>query len=205
VAESDYKQLIRECVLRDGDFIKATFSGRDRSVAWIKVVVRPVLVQGKKRMQFSYFDTKKDITKNYRDEESAEMLEQLMALEFKNVHVQTASRVLTITVTHKGKAIIRTGKAESQPRDANLSHDRQKARVLTATGAAPFLKAVGIMSEDGKIRADMQSKFRQINEFLKLVQQTGELEKRPGGLPGPAGRPHPGARWPGTGRAGPAR
>jgi Methyltransferase domain len=33
------------------------------------------------------------------------------------------------------------------------------------------------MSEDGKIRADMQSKFRQINEFLKLVQQTGELEK----------------------------
>jgi Methyltransferase domain len=179
VAESDYKQLLRECVLRDEDFIKATFSGqhRDRTVAWIKVVVRPVLVQGKKHMQFSYFDTKKNITKNYRDDESAEMLEQLIALEFKNVHAQTASKVVAVTVTHKGKAIIRTGKAESQSREANLSHDRQKARLLTATDAAPFLKAVGIMSEDGKIRADMQSKFRQINEFLKLVQQTGELEK----------------------------
>jgi SAM-dependent methyltransferase len=128
-------------------------------------------------MQFSYFDTKKDITKNYRDDESAAMLEQLIALEFKNVHVQSARRVITVTVTHKGKAIVRTGTSESQPRDPNLSHDRQKARLLTATGAAPFLKAVGIMSEDGKIRADMQSKFRQINEFLKLVQQTGELEK----------------------------
>jgi SAM-dependent methyltransferase len=33
------------------------------------------------------------------------------------------------------------------------------------------------MSADGKIKADMQSKFRQINEFLRLVQQTGELER----------------------------
>src|ERR1700694_328666 len=49
VPESDYKQLIRERVLRDEDFIKATFSGQhqDRTVVWIKVVVRPVLVQGK--------------------------------------------------------------------------------------------------------------------------------------------------------------
>ncbi|MGH2479045.1 MAG: class I SAM-dependent methyltransferase, partial [Ktedonobacteraceae bacterium] len=51
------------------------------------------------------------------------------------------------------------------------------AGLLTAVDAAPFLQAVGIMTQDGKIKADMQSKFRQINEFLKLVQQTDELEK----------------------------
>ena len=33
------------------------------------------------------------------------------------------------------------------------------------------------MTEDGKIRADRQKKFKQTNEFLKLIQQTGELEK----------------------------
>ena len=179
VVDTDYKELIRECVLRDGDFIKATFSGqqRERAGAWIKVVARPVLVRGKKHLQFSYFDAKKDITKNYRGEESAEMLEQLLALEFKNVHIQTTHREIAITLTRKGKAMIHASNLESSPRATNLSHDRQKAMPLMADDAAPFLKAVGIMTADGKIRADMQSKFRQINEFLKLVQQTGELEK----------------------------
>ncbi|MEO8972498.1 MAG: SAM-dependent methyltransferase [Ktedonobacteraceae bacterium] len=191
MATTDYKQLIRESVfdghaeavpslpLNNEDFIKATFSGqhRDRTVPWIKVIVRPVLVQGKKHVQFSYFDAKKDITKNYQGDEAAEMLEQLLAFEFKNVHVQTTQNMLDITITQKGKAIIHTTKTVKQQQATNLSHDRQKNMLLSAADAAPFLKAVGIMTEEGKIRADMQSKFRQINEFLKLVQQTGELEK----------------------------
>ena len=112
VVTTDYKQLIRESILHDEGFIKATFSGqhRDRTVGagnvgarvvrcggvgpcgcpggvgeltsarWKKVIVRPVLVRGKKHTQFSYFDAKKDITKNYQGDESAEMLEQLIVL-----------------------------------------------------------------------------------------------------------------------------
>ena len=191
VATRDYKQVIRESILGgraeavptssfdNEDFMKATFSGphHDRSVPWIKVVVRPVLVHDKKHVQFSYFDAKKDITKNYQGDEAAEMLEQLIAFEFKNVHVQTRQQTLDITLTHKGKAVIHTAKVAQPPQKTPLSHDRQKNVLLSADDAAPFLKAVGIMTEEGKIWADMQSKFRQINEFLKLVQQTGALEK----------------------------
>ncbi|MDQ6660606.1 MAG: SAM-dependent methyltransferase [Chloroflexota bacterium] len=179
VVPTDYKQLIRESILNEEDFIKATFSGqhRDRTVPWIKVIVRPVLVRGKKHAQFSYFDAKKDITKNYHGDETAAMLEQLLALEFKNVHVQTTRNNVDVTITKKGKALISTTKSGNQRQETHLSHDRQKNVLLTPADAAPFLKAVGIMTEDGRIRADMQSKFRQINEFLKLVHQTGELEK----------------------------
>ena len=178
VATSDYKQIIQENILNNEDFVKATFSGqhRDKTVSWIKVIVRPVMVQSKKHVQFSYFDAKKDITKNYRDDEAAEMLDNLLAIEFRNVHVQTIQKMLDITVTHKGRAIIHTTNVEKQVQETRLSHDRQKNVLLSAEDAAPFLKAVGIMTEDGRIRADMQSKFRQINEFLKLVQQTGALE-----------------------------
>ena len=176
---TDYKQLIRDGILHNEDFIRATFSGQlgGRAVPWIKVIVRPVLVRGERYTQFSYFDAKKDTTKNYQGAESAEMLEQLIAFAFKNVHVQTATDNVAVTLTQKGKAFIHTTRSAGELREANLSHDRQKAVLLTAVEAAPFLKAVGIMTADGKIRADMQSKFRQINEFLKLVHQTGELEK----------------------------
>ncbi len=204
VATRDYKQVIRESILggraeavpsslgeggRDEavptlstgneDFIKATFSGqhRDQTVSWIKVIVRPVLVHDKKHVQFSYFDAKKDITKNYQGDEATEMLEQLIAFEFRNTHVQTSQKTIDITITHKGKALIHTSKVAQPLAETHLSHDRQKNVLLSAADAKPFLQAVGIMTEEGKIRADMQSKFRQINEFLKLVQQTGALEK----------------------------
>jgi SAM-dependent methyltransferase len=179
MAPTDYTQRLRDSILHDESFVRATFSGQNQAqtAPWIKVLVRPVLVRGKKHMQFSYFDAKKDITKNYQGDEAAEMLEQLLALGFKNMHVQTAHTNITVTLTSKGKALIHTSKTGDQMHTTDLSHDRQKAVLLTADEAAPFLKAVGIMTQDGKIKADMQSKFRQINEFLKLVQQTGELEK----------------------------
>jgi SAM-dependent methyltransferase len=39
--------------------------------------------------------------------------------------------------------------------------------------SAPFLEAVGILTKGGKVKADRQGKFRQINEFLRLVEETG--------------------------------
>lgn len=179
VGTTDYQQLIRDAILHDEAFIKATFSGqkRDDSAPWIKVTIRPVLLRGKKHTQFSYFDAKKDITKNYQGDETADMLEQLLALGFKNIHMQTTHKNVDVTITQKGKILLHTAKAANQVREADLSHDRRKTALLSAADAAPFLKAVGIMTEEGKIKADMQSKFRQINKFLELVQQTGELEK----------------------------
>src|SRR5260370_29591722 len=123
VVTTDYKQLLRDSILHDEDFMKATFSGQhgDRAVPWIKVVVRPVLVRGKQHTQFSYFDAKKDITKNYWGDETAEMLEQLIALEFKNVHVQTIHNNVDVTIMNKGKTIIHTTKPVNQLQETNLS------------------------------------------------------------------------------------
>jgi SAM-dependent methyltransferase len=179
IVTTDYQQLIREHILNEEDFIKATFSGKhqDKTVPWLRVVVRPVLVRGQRHLQFSYFDAKKDITKNYRGDESAEKLEELLVLGFRNVHIQTAKREIAITLSSKGKPLIRSTRPAHQLAEVNLSHDRQKNVLLTAGDAAPFLKEAGIMTREGKIRADMQGKFRQINEFLRLVQQTGALEK----------------------------
>ena len=176
----DYKQIVRENVVNDKDFIKATFSGQQKgsSIPWLKVAVRPVIIQGKKHLQFSYFDAQKDITKNYKDTEVIEKLEQLLELVFKDIHIETVHNDIHIAITKKGKPLIHNKKLSSTEIHApSLSHDRQKRVLLAGEDAAPFLKELGIMGEDNKIKVDMQSKFRQINEFLKLVQQTGELQK----------------------------
>jgi hypothetical protein len=64
----------------------------------------------------------------------------------------------------------------SVKRAPSLEHDRQKSLLLTVGAPDPFLQAIGIMTREGKVRARMRKKYRQINEFLKLVLETGVAE-----------------------------
>jgi SAM-dependent methyltransferase len=171
--EQDYKKQVQERILANESFVRAVFSGQQKgsSLQWGKVVVRPVEIKGALNLQFSYFDEKKDITRNYPLEESATQVDELLALPFRNIFVENSTGSLQVNISKKGKALVNEIKAVS-PSIQDLSHDRQKSRLLTAENAEPFLKAVGIMTQDGKIRADMQRKFKQINEFLRLVDET---------------------------------
>lgn len=177
--DSDYKQLVRERILDSGAFIRAVFSGEQKgaSVPWVKVVVRPVELKGQVHWQFSYLDDKKDITKNYL-EEAASKVDELLALPFRNIFVESGAGNVQVNFTKKGKALVSKSKPSAVSTD--LSHDRQKNKLLTDENAAPFLKAVGIMTQDGRIRADMQRKYRQINEFLRLVDEIASFPAESG-------------------------
>lgn len=177
--DSDYKQLIRERILASDTFIRAVFSGEQKgaSVPWVKVVVRPVELKGQVHWQFSYFDEKKDITKNHLDEAAARV-DELLALPFRNISIESGAGNVQVNFTKKGKALVSKSKPSAVSTD--LSHDRQKNKLLTDENAAPFLKAVGIMTQDGRIRADMQRKYKQINEFPRLVDEIASFPAESG-------------------------
>lgn len=175
--EQDYKQLVRGRILARDELIRATFSGEQKgsSLPWNKVVVRPVEIKGEIHLQFSYFDDKKDITKNYLAD-AASKVDELLALPFRNIFVESADGNVQVNISKKGKAVVSEPKPSKTSTETTLAHDRQKSRLLSAENAEPFLKAVGIMTNDGKIRADMQRKFKQINEFLRLVDETDSFQ-----------------------------
>ena len=177
--EFDYKQLVRERMLASDTFIRAVFSGEQKgaSLQWIKVVVRPVELKEQIHLQVSYFDEKKDITKNYL-EEAPVKVDELLALPFRNIFVESSAGNVQVNFTKKGKALV--SKSKHSVTNVDLSHDRQKNRLLTDENAAPFLKAVGIMTQDGRVKADMQRKYKQINEFLRLVDETASFPAQSG-------------------------
>ncbi|KAA3659383.1 MAG: SAM-dependent methyltransferase [Chloroflexi bacterium] len=176
---NDYKQLVKESILDKKQFIRAVFTGQQRgqTVPWNKLIVRPVMLKESRHIQISHFDAKKDITKNYTEAEISEKLDEILTLPFKNIHVQTSSDKLQIQFTKKGKALIHRHKSHTKSKQLSLSHDRRKNLLLPGDKPDPFLETIGIMTKDGKIRANRQGKFKQINEFLKLVLESGELEK----------------------------
>lgn len=172
--EQDYKKLVQDMILDREIFVRAVFSGGQKraSLEWVKVVVRAVEIKGIIHLQFSYFDEKKDITKNYSFEDAAAIVDEVLALPFRNIFVENTTGSLQVNISKKGKVLVNEAKSAASAHIADLSHDRQKSRLLTAENAEPFLKAVGIMTNDGRIRADMQKKFKQINEFLRLLDET---------------------------------
>ena len=151
--KSDYQELVRERILNRRALTRAVFSGQQKgaSLPWTKVVVRPVEIRGELHLQFSYFDEKKDITKNYL-EEAASKVDELLALPFRNIFVESSDGNLQVNISKKGRTVVSEPKFITAP-VADLAHDHQKNRLLSAENAEPFLKAVGIMTSNGRIRA----------------------------------------------------
>jgi SAM-dependent methyltransferase len=172
----NYKALVTEKVL-DDTFVRLTMKGvvRGAAVPWQKVVIRPVEVRGKRQLQFSYFDARQDTSKNYYGAEVIAKLDEVLAIPFSSIVVQTTAEDLQIQLTKKGKALLHRHPHPAQA-TPDLGHNRAKALPIPADQPNAFLQAIGIMNSQGQVKPHMQGKFAQINEFLKLLDATGELE-----------------------------
>lgn len=185
---SDYKKYLRQTVFDVDGFVRMVAKGKireegEQALPWRQVIVRPVQVKGERLLQFSYFSQKQDITKNYRDNEAATKLDELLALPFSSISAQSKSEIVQVQLTKKAMPLIHrtpVGTAR-ESKDAiqhlDLAHDRLKQVALPANQPDSFLQATGIMNEQGQIRPGMHAKFAQINEFLKLLEHTEVLER----------------------------
>ena len=179
--ENDYRELIRQLVLRDEGFVRLTMRGivRGPAAPWQRVVVRPVQVRGRRQLQFSYFSERQDISKNYYGDEAAARLEEILAIPYSSIVAQTAEEDLQVQLTKKGKAIVHRHQHAGERAAPDQAHNRAKALPIPAGQPDAFLQALGITGADGQVKPAMQGKFAQINEFIKLVDATGELANFP--------------------------
>jgi hypothetical protein len=135
-----------------------------------------VLVKGKRHLQVSHFDERRDITKNYAGAAAADKLDELLSLPFKSLHIRTRDQDIQVQFTKKGKVLVHRRQLSAQESAPSLEHDRRKELLLPVDTPDPFLQAIGVMTREGRVRARMRHKFKQINEFLKLVLETGVAE-----------------------------
>ena len=182
--KEDYRTTIRAAVRQEDTFLQLTASGQARggSPPWQKVAVRPVIVKGERRIQFTYFNGKKSFTKNYADADAHAEVDSILAAPFSSFHVQAMNGDLHVRLSKKGKALISQGKpsrAEPQP---NLAHNRTKQHLLPVGKPDSFLWTCGIADRAGNVRPTMRAKFRQVNTFLELfstILPSGEQSERP--------------------------
>ena len=186
----DYKSQIRSLVLDEETFVRLVLKSRVPSMKapdtgatdnpWRQVIVRPVLLKGGRHLQFSYLSQKQDITKNYRVPEAEARLDEVLALPFASIAVQSTTGERLFQITKKGQAILhKRGKSSTAETLPDLAHDASKQLAFPVRRPDAFLQASGVMDEQGRVRPGMHDKFSQVNEFLKLLEHTGELEHLP--------------------------
>ncbi len=162
------RTLITDTVLAPG-FRRATFAGVARAAnpaGWVRVVVRPVELRGGRFLQFAYYDARQSHTHNATSDEASARLDDVLAIGFSAVHLDSDTGETDVRVTKKGKVLIgRRAAVGAAPADA--SHNRIKDVPLPEGRADHLLETLGIMTADGRVRPTMRAKFAQVNEFLK--------------------------------------
>lgn len=161
-------------------FVCLVLSGQRQSGAeWLKVVVRPVRVQGAWALQAVLQGARKQHTLMVDPGEMAARFNEWMGMGFRNIHLQCTDRDVHVRISKKGKALVKQGKPSVAELPDAREHDREKQYPLPASRPDDFLEQVGIM-RNGKVVAAMRDKFRQINHFLELLQQTQVVREHKG-------------------------
>ena len=157
--------------LLDKDLVQATIKRANGE----RVTLRPVEIKGRRMVQVSSFDGRKTDVQNYQPSEFTQTARDLVAGELRSIVVGTADEELHVQFPRKSRPILHL-KRRSEPVEPTLRHDRVISRPLPEGEPDRLLQAIGLMTADGRVKADRQRKFVQINEFIRIALDSADLK-----------------------------
>lgn len=161
------KLLLQENL--DQEFLAAVLSApRDKSGVE-KVKVRPLLKRGELVFQLESFCNRQAFHENLSAGEAADRIFEYMQ-NMKQMQMETKQWNYTVLVSKKGKLTIKRKAQKNPNKQADMNHNRKKQYILEEGTMVPFLRDLGVMTEEGKIVRTKFDKFRQINRFLEFIE-----------------------------------
>lgn len=160
--------------LADSTFVKLTLSnykGADTHLQ--KTLAR--LVETKKgiRLLIQSRGQTQDTVRNYGFDEGVGVIKDHILSGFRSGHLFTTAHDFQLTVGKRSARLI-SGKPTFTSRPT-AAHDREKKTWIDPN--AFYLKALGITTDKGEIRAEHRDKWRQINKFVEIL--SGLVETSP--------------------------
>ena len=146
---------------------RVVLTGRRRNmqVATDRVDIRPVLIKEKLHFQVSTSDGRAVTTKNYLPAELP--INEYIHSGYANILIEGVAENFSLRITKKDEPLI---SITSGAGAVDLAHDKKKERLLDPVD--PFLREVGISDASGQIKPSKSDKYRQVEEFLRLLAPT---------------------------------
>jgi trans-aconitate methyltransferase len=167
---TDLIDVLIEAITDEERFVSATWSGalHGATPPAERVTLRPVDLKGGRRLQLSVFDGRTTHVTNLEAADVALRLNELFDAGFASTFVRTLDADLQLGHTRGGAP--RLTRHRPSATTIVTTHDRPKARLLDED--APFLHAVGITDQHGRIKPTARAKHRQVERFVEILSHT---------------------------------
>jgi SAM-dependent methyltransferase len=170
VSDANLEDVFTELAEKFDDtksLVRVVLSGRRRNMqtAHERIDMRPVLIKDSIAIQVSHSDGRQMTTKNY--EAGQAPFSELLRSGYANILLELTHQSISVRITKKGEALVHR---ESTEREQELAHDRSKSRLLDPSD--PYLIAIGISDTQGNLKASKSDKYKQVEEFLRLLTPT---------------------------------
>lgn len=146
---------------------RIVLSGRRRNMRtdYERIDIRPVSIKEKLHFQVSTSDGRAVTSKNYTPSDLP--ISDFIRSGYANILIQCIEESFTLRITKKDEPLI---SITSGAGTVDLAHDKKKERLLDS--GDPFLREVGISDASGQIKPSKSDKYRQVEEFLRLLTPT---------------------------------
>ncbi|MEZ4983821.1 MAG: SAM-dependent methyltransferase [Saprospiraceae bacterium] len=109
----------------------------------------------------------KDETRNISIDEAPQQIANWLETLFRNADLFTTNRHYSLQISKKARVCCKKA-VNLSPATIDLQHDHAKNRPLDSDNR-PWLQALGITNQEGKVLQQGQRKFRQINKYIELI------------------------------------
>ena len=163
----EIKEEILRRICDEGNFVRAVLSGRRRNFqpSAERIDIKPVLLKEKLLLQLTWMDGNNNLTKNitFIEFHTSEILDE----GFANFLIESRTESFEVRIGKRGQVFSKVARGEFTPK---YEHDHSKNRILAESD--PFLIAVGISDLSGRVKPSMRDKYRQVEEFLKVLERS---------------------------------
>jgi SAM-dependent methyltransferase len=153
------------------NFVRAVLSGRRRNLtpSAERIDIKPVLIKGEEKLQIQSTDGRQVTTKNL----SANELDfaDFLGQGFANLLAESTSESYSVRISKKDEALVTIGRVKLE---RDLTHDRQKQRLLPEDNR--IFALLGMHDGYKRIKPSKMAKYRQVEEFLRLLKPTLDNE-----------------------------
>jgi SAM-dependent methyltransferase len=153
------------------NFVRAVLSGRRRNLtpSAERIDIKPVLIKGEEKLQIQSTDGRQVTTKNL----SANELDftEFLGQGFANLLAESTSESYSVRISKKDEALVTIGRVKLE---RDLTHDRQKQRLLPEDNR--IFALLGMHDDHKRIKPSKMDKYRQVEEFLRLLKPTLDNE-----------------------------
>ncbi len=159
-------------MLKDIDILninKVIFSLPKKESKYIKGKGKRITIKGNELIQFEFFTDKQAFHFNVGFDDLSKFIEENFN-NFSQLEITTKDYVYSFKTTKKGKLL--TNKHKNNMNFVVLENNKKKEYILEEGMIVPPLIDLGVMTPEGKVVKAYGDKYKQINRFLSIIEDT---------------------------------